>query len=51
MKKLLNDLLAPLYLGGALAVFGGIHYYQWKFYAIIIPFYILAKLTKFNQDS
>jgi hypothetical protein len=51
MKKHLIESLAPLYLGGALGAIGNIHWYQWQFYAILVPFYLLAKLTRFNQDS
>jgi hypothetical protein len=50
MKKLLIESLAPLYLGGALSAFGNVHYYQWQFWATIVPFFLLIKLTKFNQD-
>ena len=49
MKDLLKESLAPFYLGGALSGFGNIDFFQWQFYAIIIPFFILVKLTNFNQ--
>lgn len=50
MKRLV-ELLAPAYLGFALAAFAHITWYQWEFYAIIIPFYILVKATDFNKDE
>ena len=49
--KRLKDLLAPLWLGFSLAHFGNISFLQWEFYAIIIPFYILVKLTNFNNND
>ena len=51
MKDLLKESLAPLYLGGALTDFGNINWYQWQFYAIVIPFFIIVKLTNFNQNK
>jgi hypothetical protein len=50
MKKFLIDSLAPFYLGGALSAIGNVHYYQWQFWAIIVPFFLLVKITNFNQD-
>lgn len=50
MKRLV-ELLAPAYLGFALSAFANISFYQWEFYAIIIPFYILVKATDFNKDE
>ena len=49
MKKFLIQGLSPAYLGGSLSLFGDVHYYQWEFYAIIVPFFLLVKLTNFNQ--
>jgi hypothetical protein len=49
MKRIL-DLLAPSYLGFALSHFANISYDQWEFYYIIIPFFILVKLSKFNRN-
>ena len=49
MKKKLIKLLAPLYLGASLSEFANVHWYQWEFYAITIPFYILV--TDLNKDS
>jgi len=42
-------LVAPLWLGFSLACFGHISFMQWQFYAIVIPFFILARATGFNQ--
>lgn len=50
MKRLV-ELLAPAYLGFALSAFANISFYQWEFYAIIIPFYILVKATDFNNSK
>jgi hypothetical protein len=50
MKGIL-DLLAPSYLGFALSHFANINYDQWEFYYIIIPFFILVKLSKFNRND
>lgn len=50
MKKLLIESLAPFYLGGALSFFGNVHWLNWQFYAIIVPFFLLVKITKFNND-
>jgi 1,4-dihydroxy-2-naphthoate octaprenyltransferase len=49
MKKSFIQALAPFYLGGSLSFFGDVHYYQWQFYAIIVPFFLLVMLTNFNQ--
>jgi hypothetical protein len=51
MKHRLIKALAPLYLGGALGAIGNIHWNQWQFYAIGVPFFILVKITKFNVDE
>jgi 1,4-dihydroxy-2-naphthoate octaprenyltransferase len=50
MKKHLIDAIAPFYLGGALSLFGHVHWFQWQFWAILVPFFLLVKITKFNQD-
>jgi hypothetical protein len=50
MKRLV-ELLAPAYLGFALSAFANVSWYQWQFYAIIVPFYILVKLTDFNKED
>ena len=50
MKKLV-ELLAPLWLGFSLALFGNISFLQWQFYAIVIPFFILVKITDFNKKQ
>jgi len=50
MKRLV-ELLAPLYLGFALSAFANVSWYQWQFWAIIVPFYILVKLTDFNKNK
>jgi hypothetical protein len=49
--KRLAGLLAPAYLGFALNAFADMKWYQWEFYAIIVPFYILVKLTDFNKEE
>lgn len=49
--KFIKDLLAPMYLGFALSAFGDLHWYNWQFYAIIVPFFILAEITDFNKDE
>lgn len=49
--KILKDFLAPAYLGLALGMFAGLHWNQWQFYAIIVPFFVLAKITGFNKDE
>lgn len=49
--KFIKDLLAPMYLGFALSAFADLHWYQWQFYAIIVPFFLLAKITDFNKDE
>lgn len=49
MKKFLIEGLSPAYLGFSLSLFGDIQCYQWEFYAIIVPFFLLVKLTNFNQ--
>jgi hypothetical protein len=43
--------LGPLWLGFSLACFGKISFMTWQFYAIVIPFFILLRITKFNQDE
>lgn len=50
MKKLKQS-LAPFYLGFALSYFGNLKIYNWEFYAIIIPFYILVLATNFNKED
>ena len=49
--KILKDFLAPAYLGFALGMFAGLQWYDWQFWAIIVPFFVLAKITGFNQDE
>ena len=46
-----KDALAPMYLGFAISYFGNIKWNQWEFYAIIIPFYIIAKASGFNKNE
>lgn len=41
--------IGPLWLGFSLACFGKISCMTWQFYAIVIPFFILARATGFNQ--
>ena len=48
MKKLL-ELSGPIYLGAALSFFGGIILLNWEFYAIIVPFFVIAKISGFNR--
>jgi len=43
--------LGPLWLGFSLAAFGKISFMTWQFYAIVIPFFILLRITKFNKDE
>jgi hypothetical protein len=49
--NLIKEILAPMYLGFAVSVFANIHWFDWQFYAIIVPFFIIAKITKFNQKE
>jgi hypothetical protein len=49
--KLLKEMLAPMYLGFALGAFAHLHWYQWELCAIIVPFFTIVKLTKFNNDG
>lgn len=46
-----KDILAPAYLGFALCYFANLYFYNWQFYAIIVPFFIIAMITKFNQKE
>lgn len=50
MRKFL-ELLAPFYLGFALSTFANIWWYQWEFYAIIVPFYILTAVPKIKPED
>ena len=49
--KLLKELLAPMYLGFALGAFANLQWSDWQFYVIIVPFWILVTVTKFNKDE
>ena len=49
--KRFKDVLAPAYLGFAIAAFAKITFADWQFWAIIIPFYVLVKITGFNKDN
>lgn len=51
MNFRLKDAVAPFYLGAALSGFGHIHWHQWEFYAIVIPFFILVKVTDYNNPE
>jgi 1,4-dihydroxy-2-naphthoate octaprenyltransferase len=51
MNFRLKDAVAPFYLGGALSAFGHIHWHQWEFYAIVVPFFILVKVTDYNNPE
>jgi hypothetical protein len=46
-----KDMLAPMYLGFAVSYFANVHFYDWQFYAIAVPFFIIVKITKFNQKE
>ena len=50
MKRILG-LLAPMWLGFALSCFGHVYWYQWEFYAIIVPFYILQLIKNSNKEE
>jgi hypothetical protein len=50
-KRRLLNLIAPFYLGFALAQFANIDFLNWKFYAIIVPFFILVLITGFNKED
>lgn len=50
MNKLLKS-AAPLYLGFAISIFGNLHFFNWQFWAILVPFFVIAKATKFNNDD
>jgi hypothetical protein len=43
--------IGPLWLGFSLSAFGKISFMTWQFYAIVIPFFILLRITKFNKDE
>lgn len=47
--KFLKQMLAPMYLGFALSAFANLHINQWQLYAIIVPFWTIIVLTKFNR--
>ena len=49
--KFLKEYLAPLYLGFAISAFADLHWFNWQFWAIIVPFFLLAKITDFNKDE
>lgn len=49
--KRFKDILAPAYLGFAIAAFAKITFVDWQFWAIIIPFYLLVKISGFNKDE
>lgn len=49
--KILKNILAPAYLGFALSYFANVSWDNWKFYAIIVPFFILAKISNFNKEE
>jgi hypothetical protein len=49
--KRFKDILAPAYLGFALSAFAKLTITDWQFWAILIPFYLLVKITGFNQDN
>jgi hypothetical protein len=40
MKKTLR-IIAGFYLGFALSIFGGIDCFDWRFYVIVCPFFLL----------
>lgn len=49
--KFLKDAIAPAYLGLAVGLFANVHWNQWQFYAITVPFFVLAKITGFNKED
>ena len=49
--KRIKEILAPMYLGFAVSAFANIHWFNWQFWAIIVPFFIIAKVTKWNQNE
>jgi hypothetical protein len=48
MKRLIK-VLPPMYLGFALSKFANVYWDQWEFYAVLVPFWFLVKLTDFNK--
>jgi hypothetical protein len=49
--KRLKDLLAPAYLGFALSFFANLSFTNPKFWAILIPFLVIVKVTGFNTKE
>lgn len=38
----MKEFIQGFYGGGALSYFGGVHFYQWEFYAIVVPVILLG---------
>lgn len=51
MKQFIKDFTAPAYLGFAIAAFTNNTFMNWQFWAIIIPFFALVKLTDYNKEN
>lgn len=51
MKKSLIRLAYGAYLGGSLALFANLHWYEWKFYAIVIPTILLAEMKVYHNNE
>lgn len=49
--KRLSKALPSLYLGLSLSFFAHVDFLNWRFWAIIIPFFILVQATGFNKDE
>jgi hypothetical protein len=49
MKKTLR-VIAGFYLGGSLSVFTGVNCFNWRFYAIVVPFLLLWIISEEDDD-
>jgi hypothetical protein len=51
MKKSFIKLAYGAFLGGSLALFANVHWYDWKFYAIVIPTILLAEMKVYHTNE
>ena len=50
MKSALR-ILAGCYLGFSLSFFGNVHFFNWQYYAIIVPFFLVWVMSEEEDDE
>ena len=51
MKKSFINLAYGAFLGGALSAVAGLHWNDWRFYAIVLPTILLAEMKVYHTNE